>query len=96
MMLTDTTENISLGNADVNHRNSISGACIISMQMSYSIKIFSGRQLRVRRISGQYSSLKSACLVLVLYYVGEFFIGRGPIFSIKTWYICFVVLHYNG
>ena len=30
--------------------------------------------------SGQYSSLQAALLVLVIYYMGELFIGRGPIF----------------
>ena len=45
---------------------------------TYSIKIFQGRQPCVRRISGQYSSLQAALLILVIYYVGETFLnGEG-------------------
>ena len=39
-------------------------------------------------ISGQYSSLQAALLVLVIYYVGEFFHnGRGYIVLLKNTYI---------
>ena len=48
-------------------------------------------------ISGQYSYLQAALLVLVIYYVGEFFLhGRGPFLLLKK-NICtyFVFLNYN-
>ena len=40
------------------------------------IKIFQGRQPWIRRISGQYSSLQTALLVLVIYYMSEFLFIR--------------------
>ena len=55
---------------------------------TYFIKIFQGRQPWVRRISGQNSSLQAALLVLVIYYVGEFFHnGRGRIVLLKNTHI---------
>ena len=48
------------------------------------------KQPSVRRISGQYSSLQAALLVLEIYYVGEFFlIGTGPILLFKYMYALF-------
>ena len=49
----------------------------------------------MRRISGQYSSLQAALLVLVIYYVGEFFHnGRGHTVLLKNKHIYIRVYTY--
>ena len=58
----------------------------------YFITNFQGRQPWVRRISGQYSSLQAALLVLVIYYMGEFLLGDVLFFvhyNGKCWYLYF-------
>ena len=68
-------------------------ACYLKLKLqrsaaSVSVQVFYINILRTsavsRRITGQCSSLQAALLVLVIYYVGEFFLnGRGPIVLFK-------------